>query len=280
MLQRKLERGGAGLAAGAVASGAVGRAILRSRRRDDPTAHEVLSLLPPEAIHGIASHDGTRLEVRAAGARDAPTIVFVHGWMWNRLGNVAGKVPIDDRDVDFLPVTRSLHDAGFHVLLFDLRGHGESGRSRHLLTFGPIEARDFVGAVNYLRSRADVDGQRIGALGISMGGYGALMLGAHGHFCAIGAHSPALWMRAGDSAPGAFDNAEDYARHDIVHNPPHYTAPVWIDVGFGDPLRNADVIYAHKIDAEIHLWPGGHDIDYWYAHEAEYFAWYAAHCAS
>ncbi len=94
--------------------------------------------------------------------------------MWNRLGNVAGKVPVDDRDVDFLPVTKALHDAGFHVLLFDLRLHGESGKSRHLVTFGPIEARDFIGAVNYLRSRADVDGQRIGALGISMGGSIAL----------------------------------------------------------------------------------------------------------
>jgi len=109
-----------------------------------------------------------------SGENPGPAIVVVHGWMWNRLGNVAGKVPIDDRDVDFLPVTRALHDAGFHVLLFDLRRHGESAGSRHLVTFGPIEARDFIGAVNYLRSRADVDGQRIGALGISMGGSIAL----------------------------------------------------------------------------------------------------------
>ena len=33
--------------------------------------------------------------------------------MWNRLGNVAGQVPLDDRDVDFLPATKALHDAGF-----------------------------------------------------------------------------------------------------------------------------------------------------------------------
>ena len=109
-----------------------------------------------------------------SGQSSGPAVVLVHGWMWNRVGNVAGKVPVDDRDVDFLPVTKALHDAGFHVLLFDLRLHGESGKSRHLVTFGPIEARDFIGAVNYLRSRADVDGQRIGALGISMGGSIAL----------------------------------------------------------------------------------------------------------
>src|SRR5690606_34961140 len=42
------------------------------------------------------------------------------------------------------------------------------------VSFGPLEARDFTGAVAYLRSRPDVDGQRIGAMGISMGGTIAL----------------------------------------------------------------------------------------------------------
>jgi pimeloyl-ACP methyl ester carboxylesterase len=103
-----------------------------------------------------------------------PAIVFVHGWMWNRLGNVAGLVPVDDRDVDFLPAARALHDAGFHVLMYDVRKHGESESGRGPITFGPLEKRDFIGAVNYLRSRPDVDGQRIGSLGVSMGGTIAL----------------------------------------------------------------------------------------------------------
>lgn len=103
-----------------------------------------------------------------------PAIVFVHGWMWNRLGNVAGQVPVDDRDVDFLPAARTLHDAGFHVLMYDVRKHGESESGAGPITFGPLEKRDFVGAVNYLRSRPDVDGQRIGSLGVSMGGTIAL----------------------------------------------------------------------------------------------------------
>ena len=103
-----------------------------------------------------------------------PAIVFVHGWMWNRLGNVAGKVPVDDRDVDFLPAAKALHDAGFHVLMYDVRKHGESEDGPGLVSFGPLEKRDFVGAVAYLRSRPDVDGQRIGSLGVSMGGTIAL----------------------------------------------------------------------------------------------------------
>ena len=106
--------------------------------------------------------------------KPAPTVLFVHGWLWNRMGNVAGRVPFADRDVDFLPPTKTLHDAGFNVLLFDLSNHGESDR-RLPMTFGPLEARDYVGAVRYLRTRPDVDGERIGAVGTSMGGNVALI---------------------------------------------------------------------------------------------------------
>jgi dienelactone hydrolase len=98
----------------------------------------------------------------------APAVVFVHGWIWSRAGNAAGRVPFVDRDVDFLPATRALHDAGFHVLLFELANHGESGK-RPPLTMGRWEARDFNGALNYLRGRNDVDPERIGALGTSAG---------------------------------------------------------------------------------------------------------------
>ena len=100
-----------------------------------------------------------------------PAVVFVHGWMWNRLGNVAHQVKgLEDADVDFLPAAKALHDAGYHVLLFDVRWHGESERSSKPLSYGPVEARDYIGAVRYLRSRPDVDGERIGAIGTSMGG--------------------------------------------------------------------------------------------------------------
>jgi pimeloyl-ACP methyl ester carboxylesterase len=99
-----------------------------------------------------------------------PTVVFVHGWMWNRLGNVAGQTVVPDKDVDFLPAVKALHEGGFGVLTFDLRGHGESESGKGPQTYGPMESRDFVGAVSYLRTRPDVDGERIGAIGTSAGG--------------------------------------------------------------------------------------------------------------
>jgi pimeloyl-ACP methyl ester carboxylesterase len=114
----------AGLAAGAVASGAVGRALLRSRRREDPAAHEVLSLLPPETIHGITSHDGTRLEVRAAGPPDAPTIVFVHGF---------------SLDLTTWHYQWTSLSARFRCVLFDLRSHGHSAPAMD----GDVSPRSF-----------------------------------------------------------------------------------------------------------------------------------------
>jgi pimeloyl-ACP methyl ester carboxylesterase len=98
-----------------------------------------------------------------------PAVVFLHGWLWNRLGNQGGQIPVADKDVDFLPAAKALHDAGYHVLLFDLRNHGESG-AKPPITYGPRETRDYAGALAYLRARPDVDNSRIGALGCSMGG--------------------------------------------------------------------------------------------------------------
>ena len=102
-----------------------------------------------------------------------PVVVFLHGWLWNRLGNKAGLIPVKDKDVDFLPATRGLHDAGYSVLLFDLRNHGESAADPPI-TYGPVEARDFAGAVAFLRRRPEVDEERIGVLGCSMGANSAL----------------------------------------------------------------------------------------------------------
>jgi pimeloyl-ACP methyl ester carboxylesterase len=145
----------------------------RTPRRQTPTD----AGLEYESVTFRAT-DGVELSgwfIPREGEGSGPAVVFVHGWLWNRLGNIAGRVPFTDRDVDFLPATKALHDAGYHVLLFDLRHHGESGRGRAPLTYGPRETRDYIGAVNYLRSRHDVDGQRIGALGTSMGGNTIIM---------------------------------------------------------------------------------------------------------
>jgi len=51
-----------------------------------------------------------------------------------------------------------------------------------------------------------------------MGGFGALDLArlAPSRFCAVGAHSAALWFSGGETPAGAFDDAADFERHDLI----------------------------------------------------------------
>jgi S-formylglutathione hydrolase FrmB len=137
-------------------------------------------------------------------------------------------------------------------------------------------------AVHRFHARAD----RIAIGGISMGGYGALHLAAlrpH-EFCAVGAHSAALYESFGASAPVAFDNAADFARNNV------FTAarrgrfdrlPVWIDGGSNDPFYDADATFVSLLQARdahvsYHVWPGGHTASYWDKHTAEYLRFYAS----
>jgi S-formylglutathione hydrolase FrmB len=101
--------------------------------------------------------------------------------------------------------------------------------------------------------------------GISMGGYGALLLGSrHRSFCAVGVLSPALWLSPGETAPGAFDDARDYERNDVFElRPPH---PLWIGLGGSDPFREATLAYARRAGVPAHVSPGGHDVAFWDTH--------------
>ena len=117
--------------------------------------------------------------------------------------------------------------------------------------------------------------------GISMGGYGALHLASlrPGEFCAVGGHSAAVWTSAGATAPGAFDDAEDYARNDIFAVASKLKGvPVWLDNGDRDPFLDADAQLARTLHVTQHVWPGGHDRKYWDTHMAQYLRFYESAC--
>jgi hypothetical protein len=89
---------------------------------------------------------------RATASR-APTILHVHG----NAGNVT----------DHIWFTEYLPAHGFNVFIFDFRGYGQSeGRA---WTRGPL-IDDTNAALDYLLTRADVDPQRVGMYGQSLGG--------------------------------------------------------------------------------------------------------------
>jgi alpha/beta superfamily hydrolase len=64
--------------------------------------------------------------------------------------------------------TRMLARHGYGVLLFDRRGQGESEGDPH--AFGWEGEKDIKAAIGFLQNRPDVDPERIGGLGLSVGG--------------------------------------------------------------------------------------------------------------
>jgi uncharacterized protein len=73
--------------------------------------------------------------------------------------------------LEMLDRARFLHAQGFSVLLFDFQASGASG-GRHI-TFGYLEAADARSAFEFLRAKTP--GERIGVIGLSLGGASAIL---------------------------------------------------------------------------------------------------------
>ena len=120
--------------------------------------------------------DGVRLSgwfipAPANSPRKGATLIMVHGWGWNRLGEAATDVVANmtgATPVDLLRLAYGLHKDGFGLLMYDGRNHGESG-SQAPMQFGEAEAQDVLGAIAYLNGRPEVAANRIGAIGFSNG---------------------------------------------------------------------------------------------------------------
>src|SRR6201995_2917739 len=69
--------------------------------------------MPATIANGIRQNHEVLLP-RGGGAEEAPTIVCVHG------------ILIDSLASYYFTVAQALRDAGFRVVLYDLRGHGKS----------------------------------------------------------------------------------------------------------------------------------------------------------
>jgi poly(3-hydroxybutyrate) depolymerase len=212
-------------------------------------------------------------KTRPRGAR--PLLVFLHGRggsdgtftgneaVYEGLAKLGRKAPIV-----------AFPDGGIHSYWHDRR---EGNWGRYVM-------REVIPKVV---SRFGIDPHRVAIGGISMGGFGAYDLALlHPHrFCAVGGHSPALWFEGGETAPGAFDDAADFARNDVVGmaraNPEAFAGMrVWNDYGDEDPFRIYDegfvgYLRGDGVDLSAHSWHGGHVSSYWNAHWPVYLRFYA-----
>lgn len=132
----------------------------------------------------VPTTDGVRLAAWYVPSSNGAAVVLLHG-----AGSTRSNV-LDEAVV--------LTDAGFGVLLVDARGHGESGG--HAMDFGWYGEQDVAAAVDVLAAQPDVDADRMGVVGLSMGGEQAL--GASGVDPRIGAvvAEGATARSAGDEA--------------------------------------------------------------------------------
>lgn len=160
--------------AGALAYGAVGWVMV-----DEAVTAERVPLEGTPALVGLAYEDVSfpprsddewdrGLTLRGwyipAGADPAKgTLVLVHGVDSNRAREAES----------YLPVARGLHNAGFNLLLFDLRAHGESDGD--IFSGGFFERRDIWGALDFVTQEKSVRWERVGVLGYSLGAVGALL---------------------------------------------------------------------------------------------------------
>lgn len=125
-----------------------------------------------------------------------------------------------------------------------------------------------------------LDTSRVAFLGWSMGGYGALLLGARlgpARTAAITAVSPALWLSSGEAASGAFDGSGDFAANSVFGLPALASIPIRIDCGTSDPFYAATKQFIAQLPNPPAggFSPGGHDAGFWSAQLPAELAWMA-----
>lgn len=106
----------------------------------------------------LTSPDGVPLVGWYIPSRNTAAVILLHGHSGNRLGVVHH--------------AEALVQAGYGVLMFDLRAHGSSGGRRFATSQAGVD--DVLTAVAYLSKRPDVNPAGIGVMGVSVGGVFAL----------------------------------------------------------------------------------------------------------
>ncbi len=109
------------------------------------------------------SRDGLRLSGWFVSAEEAKGgVILCHGHPGTRM--------------ETLSRARWLHEAGFHVLMFDFRALGRS--EGEVSGIGSFETQDLLGATDYLMQRAEMASLSLGVYGHSMGGAVAILTAA------------------------------------------------------------------------------------------------------
>lgn len=197
----------------------------------------------------------------------APAAVLMHGWGGN--------------GATLWAAARALHGAGFAVLLPDARNHGLSSASDHSSL--PRFAQDLDTALDWVRAQPGVDGQRLCALGHSVGAAAALLCASRRSDLATVVSVSAFahpeqvmrrWLSArhlpywplGWAINRWVEHVIGHRFNDIapMHTIARVACPVWLVHGLADdvvPLACAQQLMANAPAGRVHLLavPGNHE---------------------
>jgi S-formylglutathione hydrolase FrmB len=123
-----------------------------------------------------------------------------------------------------------------------------------------------------------LDTSRVAFMGWSMGGYGALLLGARlgpARTAGICAVSPALWTSYLAVDDGAFDSSADWANNTVFGQPALASIPIRVDCGTGDRFYAAARQFVAQLrrPASGSFSPGGHDVAFWRRNLPDELTW-------
>jgi pimeloyl-ACP methyl ester carboxylesterase len=130
-----------------------------------------------------------------------------------------------------------------------------------------------------------LDVRRVGLLGWSMGGYGALYLATvlRARRCAVAvAESPAIWHHSWQRVEGSFDDAQDFDRQAIFPRIALLRGiALRIDCGASDGFApiTRDLRAAISPPPAGGIQPGGHDSAYWRSQAPAQLRFVARHLA-
>lgn len=205
-----------------------------------------------------------------------------------------------------LPVAVFLHGTGSNNrFIFDILG-AQAVLQRHLVDGGmPFAIASVDGGNTWWHPRADgtdtqsmllaefipllasqgLDTAKLGLLGLSMGGFGVLLLASQGKLPglrAVAAMSPAVWSEFDAGMEGAFDSTGDFAANDVFALRPRLASlPKRIDCGTDDGLLATVQEYVSGLPGPVAggFQPGGHEDVYWRLVLPDVVAFLARHLA-